>query len=1829
MESRTPQTLRATAPTEISTLSPTLEGPAACTVSGVVTIVWPYSVVHHTFAFLLATPDARKRRDRGVVRVQLEGSAAKAVAELNLGGGDDLVLSLDGVRWGSRPATAAMPGVIEHQLVFSAKVALLANIGDDKLERFVCIDAAPEESSVPQFESPIPLPTDLELSFRTTQTPTRNSLQHHSNTNSRSHSPDTISTKRTRDNVDEFASPAFIKRARVSYGALFEGGLDLWDEEDEILERATKKKDKANRRRSNFNRPSSGWRYQSKSPSPERESEPKEPASDDIEHDEEPGAESAAPQKQSSTDPSPPPEDPLLTIPEATQASESVTATEPNTQSTSLPATQSPPETDNGHKSPSPLVPLLNPEAESSGLATSRESSVVTRIADAKSTRKPLEDISAAPNLSTLAFMAQEALPNSACPAPGPLTFELLSCKDTSATELFDHSHPTESFDSIPVSSSLFNTDPSSLPVIDVTDSHYSTLPATQELSIYHDPVDSVLVQEPLATTELVTAYPETSLLEVAPLPTTDSWGAPLYTSEFGTTTVYPEVGQSSFYQPPPVDPSFKEVPLETSGEIATSHEQLSLEPQNTRSLVMLSDQGDQGDQGKDRPETYGDATTSQVSQETSPETRQSHDIADTSMAEPTSDCPIDTSDNESESTSAVEEEGSPEDVSGEDYDIRNYADVQDDEDGVGSEVEEEERIAAEMDDPDTQVADEDELSGRPCYDEDEDDDEGDEGYEDDDVQSKVEENEDTRENDSDSDEANQGASAHAREPSQPVVIDLLSDSDDDDSDFVPATNTKATNSNPVGTPSPVGSETRTTPKYMAVKTSHAEPQEEGEEDTEEDSEDGGENEEDGDKSETCSVNNVKALLREHDDSIESERGDSDLESEDEAESTSEHDSDVDRDDQQEEDDGVGYDQSEADQVSNAASSPMISTPEASPAKQTEVSPLVQSSLMETTPKSGRPGAEDLSANESKEGTITETAAPDFLVNDDQSEAASSPFVEDVSDAEAEVTENHVDSVNDTEEANSETELSNDTSNQAGLESVSQSGPAQNAPAAVVDSTLTESNDIVAEPAESNAPEATAGTTNVNTESQSTSAEEAPSTLDTAPVESVPSVNPSSPFAMVVEETEQVSVMVSQEEDMIVVDAAATVERRLNVAGESPMRITSSVEANISEDVEIADNKGADNAKEDDSKSIASAITDQEVEMQLHEDYEMSHVFGLAEGGDNGHNDNSGSSGITEDDGDVHMGNDESEVEVHHGPEQAGINPEDVMADDDLMSTTQTPLAIDDMIMEIDHAQQADDDVEMMSTHGDDGTHLDGDLAMSLQVPTPNAVSITSAEYTDFDEMAVSPMPVQVNEREGAVQPMDGVIETSSSSASACEPTAMETQEHSVPGREGESDASIIGVEEVHDEERLPDFHDAPEEEESGSSGSAPEPKSPRTEHMLEHDPCHQHHEGHDHSHIEIPQDSTPLITVNSLRSHCRDLEAEEKAEQEAEESQKSQEGELEVEEVGEEEAEEDEAEEEEEYTRTSDHSLDDDPSVMMVRGTSPLAATPGRSSPAPNSPQANSPQPVTPGTNRTTRSKAKSLSVSPDLANDESILMARNTLQPTAASELVHSTPLTRSSKRRQDAASKKAMSAEPNPATPTNACEKPPEAPEEKPDIPLPQLKAKINKSLREMKHFTTVKVLRSCLNKTVDVAAMVVATPAEPQRPRHGPRDFILSFQITDLSTFPLHVAVVKILRPHRDALPVLKAGDVVLLRRFTVASMTGCGFGLRSDAASAWAVFEQGCADATAPQIKGPAIDIEEKEQVLVDDVRSWVEKVRADEKAWSMLEKKSKSAETGR
>lgn len=111
--------------TPIAQLNPDLPDQPTRKVHGEVTITWPYSSVSKSVAFLLAEPDFRLRRDKGQVRIQLNGPSAEAIGDLELGSGDEVTLALDGVEWAKDEEPARPPGSrSDWQLKFVGKLAL-------------------------------------------------------------------------------------------------------------------------------------------------------------------------------------------------------------------------------------------------------------------------------------------------------------------------------------------------------------------------------------------------------------------------------------------------------------------------------------------------------------------------------------------------------------------------------------------------------------------------------------------------------------------------------------------------------------------------------------------------------------------------------------------------------------------------------------------------------------------------------------------------------------------------------------------------------------------------------------------------------------------------------------------------------------------------------------------------------------------------------------------------------------------------------------------------------------------------------------------------------------------------------------------------------------------------------------------------------------------------------------------------------------------------------------------------------------------------------------------------------------------------------------------------------------------------------------------------------------------------------------------------------------------------------------------------------------------------------------------------------------------------
>ncbi|CAN8095501.1 unnamed protein product [Discula destructiva] len=205
------QLLASKTPTPISQLDPDLADQATRKIHGEVTVTWPYSSVTKSFAFLLAEPDFRLRRNRGLVRIQLSGPSAEAVGQWELGSGDEVALTLDGVEWAKDEEPARAAGSrCDWQLKFAGKLTLKATFGETQGNKLLGIDqplpiAAPEAvNPITSAEIDLTL-LDHDLSFERAPAPTPAPA-----------APATTATG------SEFTSPIFMKRSRASYGPLFD-----------------------------------------------------------------------------------------------------------------------------------------------------------------------------------------------------------------------------------------------------------------------------------------------------------------------------------------------------------------------------------------------------------------------------------------------------------------------------------------------------------------------------------------------------------------------------------------------------------------------------------------------------------------------------------------------------------------------------------------------------------------------------------------------------------------------------------------------------------------------------------------------------------------------------------------------------------------------------------------------------------------------------------------------------------------------------------------------------------------------------------------------------------------------------------------------------------------------------------------------------------------------------------------------------------------------------------------------------------------------------------------------------------------------------------------------------------------------------------------------------------------------------------------------------------------------------------------------------------------------------------------------------------------------
>lgn len=245
-------------PTPIAELSPRYADAPLCVIDGVITITWPFSASRHSVAFILAEHDFRHRRARGQVRLEFHGAAGEAINSANVGGGDEVRLSLEGVKWEEKDVPIGITGdPLRWQLSFDQTLCLiLKRFGTSTTETLNVNSQGDAQQVFSVGENSV-----SEMSVKTVEPSDHATIAPRTPLLSAAIKRPAASAF---DNLEEFISPAFLKRARVSYGSLFEGGFEQLERE---TERTSKRKAKAR-----FSFPAAAWKYNSRSPSPSDQS---------------------------------------------------------------------------------------------------------------------------------------------------------------------------------------------------------------------------------------------------------------------------------------------------------------------------------------------------------------------------------------------------------------------------------------------------------------------------------------------------------------------------------------------------------------------------------------------------------------------------------------------------------------------------------------------------------------------------------------------------------------------------------------------------------------------------------------------------------------------------------------------------------------------------------------------------------------------------------------------------------------------------------------------------------------------------------------------------------------------------------------------------------------------------------------------------------------------------------------------------------------------------------------------------------------------------------------------------------------------------------------------------------------------------------------------------------------------------------------------------------------------------------------------------------------------------------------------------------------------
>lgn len=154
---------------------------------------------------------------------------------------------------------------------------------------------------------------------------------------------------------------------------------------------------------------------------------------------------------------------------------------------------------------------------------------------------------------------------------------------------------------------------------------------------------------------------------------------------------------------------------------------------------------------------------------------------------------------------------------------------------------------------------------------------------------------------------------------------------------------------------------------------------------------------------------------------------------------------------------------------------------------------------------------------------------------------------------------------------------------------------------------------------------------------------------------------------------------------------------------------------------------------------------------------------------------------------------------------------------------------------------------------------------------------------------------------------------------------------------------------------------------------------------------------------------------------------------------------------------------------------------------------------------------------------------------------------------------------------------------------------------DSSTASLKSELTKRLRSHRECISLKSIRNHPDEHPNILAVVTTQPPAAVRAKGGPREYMMTFNVTDPSMTLTQVTEVQLYRPHKESLPIVAPGDAILLQKFQVKGLSKKGFGLRSHGDSAWAVFDE---DEGPPQIKGPPVEDWEQYSEYMGLLREW-------------------------